>query len=135
MNLEKIINESLDGLWNNRQYGGTNELPRKDHQPYSTSQGYSYPYQAGGASEPPPEENAKAVSTPWPLNTVESDLSDSFVYLVSAYNKMKRCLNENPSLKEDQKQKIKKLMKLTGQALKRIEFVGLNIVKVSDISK
>ena len=135
MNLEKAIEESLDGLWNNRQYGGTSELPRKDYQPYSTSQGYSFPYQAGGNAVVPPEENPKATSIPWPLSTVENDLSDSFVYLVSAYNKMKRCLKENPSLKKDQRQNIKKLMKFTAQALKRIEFVGLNVVKIANIAE
>ena len=135
MDLNKTIEESLDGLWNNRQYGGTNESPRKDYQPYSTSQGYSYPYQAGGATSIPSPEAEGVPSTPWPLNTIETDLSDSFVYLMSAFNKMKTCLEENPSLKKSQKANLRKLIKFAIGALKRIEFIGMNIIKVSNIGK
>ena len=135
MNLIKTIEESLDGLWNNSQYGGSNELPRKDYQPYSTSQGYSYPYQAGGNSGAPTEEPKNAISTPWPLNTIETDLSDSFVYLASAMNKMQQCLDGNASVKKEQRDKIKKLLKISSNALKRIEVVGLNIINISNIAE
>ena len=69
MNFKETLEESLDGLWNNRQYGGTNELPRKDYQPYSSSSGYSYPYQQGGNQMFPPtnREPDSIPSIPWPL--------------------------------------------------------------------
>ena len=135
MNFEETLEESLDGLWNNRQYGGTNELPRKDYQPYSSSQGYSFPYQKGSPPVFPPTapEPEKIPSIPWPLDTVTSDLADSFVYLFSAYKKMQRCVNENPSLNKRQKLAIKVLMKLTKTSLIGIKKVGSNILNFANL--
>jgi hypothetical protein len=136
MDLNKALNESLDGMWNNRQYGGTSEMPRKDYQPYSSSAGYTFPYQSGATSVFPPTapDPQNTPSIPWPLNTVDHDLSDSFVYLVSAVKKMERCIKENPSLNDKQRSAIKSLMKLADESLKRIEVIGANIVKVANLA-
>lgn len=136
MDLDKVLEESLDGLWNNRQYGGTSEMPRKDYQPYSSSNGYSFPYQAGSPPVLPPTAPApqNTPSIPWPLNTVTDDLSDSFVYLLAAVKKMQRCVNENPSLNKKQREAIVEMVKMTNSALKRIEKVGASIITIANLA-
>ncbi len=137
MNFKETLDESLDGLWNNRQYGGVSELPRKDYQPYTTSNGYSFPYQAGSPPVFPPTtpEAEPIASIPWPLETVTSDLADGFVYLFSALNKMKRCLNENPALNKKQKQVIKIFIKMLTIALVKTKKIGDNFIKVASLSE
>jgi hypothetical protein len=137
MDLNKVLEESLDGLWNNRQYGGTSEMPRKDYQPYSSSAGYTFPYQAGSPPVFPPTapDPQNTPSIPWPLNTVTDDLSDSFVYLLAAVKKMERCIKENPSLNEKQKSAVKSLMNIANESLKRIEVIGANIITVANLAE
>lgn len=137
MDLDKVLEESLDGLWNNRQYGGTNELPRKDFQPYSSSSGYSFPYQAGSPPVLPPTAPApqNTPSIPWPLNTVTDDLSDSFVYLVAAVKKMQRCVDENPSLNKKQREMIKKMVIAINSSLKTIERVGASVIMIANLAE
>jgi len=136
MNLKKTLEEELDGLWNNRQYGGASESPRKDYQPYSSSNGYSFPYQAGSPPVMPPTAPSPEgiPSMPWPLETVSVDLADAFVYLISAFNKLNRCIEENPSLNTKQRSVIKILLKLLKGSLLRIEKVGNNIVRVANLA-
>jgi hypothetical protein len=137
MDFKKTIEESLDGLWNNRQYGGTSEMPRKDYQPYSSSDGYSFPYQAGSPPVFPPTAPGpqNTPSIPWPLNTVTDDLSDSFVYLVAAVKKMQRCVDENPSLNVKQKEVIKKMVKAINSSLKNIERVGASVLMIANLAE
>jgi hypothetical protein len=136
MDFNETLEESLDGLWNNRQFGSISELPRKDYQPYNSSGGYSYPYQAGGEGVFPPStpgpENTPSI--PWPLNTVTDDLSDAFIYTLSAMQKIERCISENPSLNKKQKEALKKLAIVTKDALKRIDAVGKNIITISNLA-
>jgi hypothetical protein len=137
MDLDKVLEESLDGLWNNRQYGATSEAPRKDYQPLSSSDGYSFPYQAGSPPVFPPTtlQPQNTPSIPWPLNTVNDDLSDSFVYLVSAVKKMQRCVDENPSLNMKQREVIKKMVKAIDSSLKTIERVGASLITVANLAE
>lgn len=136
MDLDKALNESLDGMYNNRQYGGTSEMPRKDYQPYNSSGSYTFPYQAGSPPVFPPTapDPQNTASIPWPLNTVTDDISDSFVYLLASVKKMERCLKENPSLNDKQKEAIKELMKISNEALERIEVVGANIISIANLA-
>ena len=136
MDLEKTLDESLDGLWNNRGYGGTSEPPRKDYQPYSAGSGYSFPYQAGSPPvfPPTPPDPQNNPSIPWPLDTVSADIADSFVYLIAAYKKMKRCTEENPSINKKQREAIGEMMAITANALRKIEKVGTRIVTVANIA-
>ena len=137
MNLNELLEESLDGMWNNRQYGATNESPRKDYQPTNSKDGYSFPYQSGSTSVFPPTaptpENIPSI--PWPLNTVTDDLADAFVYIISAVKKMHRCVEENPAPTAEQKEQIKKMIKALHGAVLRVEHVGAHIVEVSSLSK
>lgn len=130
MNLKKIIEDSLDSMWNNSTYGGNNELPRKDYVPYTTSQGYGFPYQQGVDPSIPPQDDGKATTTPWPLQDIETDLSNSFISLLTAIEKLKQCSENNLSLTKTQKKVIQKFIKISVNALKRIEIVGLNFARL-----
>lgn len=136
MDIDKVLNESLDGLWNNKGHGGASELPRKDYQPYSTSNGYTFPYQAGSPPVFPPTapDPQNTPSVPWPLITTDTDLADAYMYIVSAVKKMKRCVDENPSLNLQQKIALKKLIKLSKQALKRVSFVGKHVMSIANLA-
>jgi hypothetical protein len=136
MDFDKALNESLDGMWNNRQYGGASELPRKDYQPYSTSTGYGFPYQKGAPPISPPTspqpENTPEI--PWPLQNVTDDIADSFVYLLAALKKMEACLLENPSLKKKQRAKLKQYIRYTRGALARMQKVGMEIIHATNLA-
>lgn len=135
MDLNEVLNESLDGMWRNKPYGGNSEPPRKDYMPYTTKDGYAYPFQQGGsAAMPPSPDPDNTPDLPWPLQGITEDLSDSFVYLATAYQKMERCVKENPAPSDRQKEKIKKLMKFVEEALIRIKEVGVRIVPTSDLA-
>jgi len=137
MDLNKTLQESLDGLWGNRSYGGTSELPRKDYQPYSASSGYSYPYQQGGNTMFPPTspDPQNTLSVPWPMGNVTEDLADGFVYILSALKKMERCLNENPSLKPKQKKILKKYIKFLKAALYIVKKIGKSVINSVNLAK
>jgi len=136
MDFKKTLNESLDGMWNNRQYGGSSEPPRKDYVPLSSSGGYNFPYQHGAPPISPPTapEPENTPEIPWPLQTVSADFADSFVYLLSALKKMEACLRMNPTLKKKQRYELKKFIKYTKGALARIQVVGSQIVSATNLA-
>ena len=134
MNLEKIIEEVYDK--GPQQYGGFNSAPRKDFAPISTKDGYNYPYQQNpplnNLTTPPPEG---PVSYPWPLQTIVDDLTDSFVCLLNAASKIADCAKHNPSMDNEQKQKLFEFYKSSKQALEIIKNIGVDIGKVVDMSE
>jgi hypothetical protein len=137
MDLNKAINESIDTLWNQRQYPASSEWPRKDFVPFGARNDYNFPYQKGTPPVFPPTapmpENTP--SMPWPLQTVDEDIADSFVYLLSAVKKMQRCVKENPSPTKEQKLRLKQLIKVGLKTLKTIEKIGIHIRPVADLAK
>ena len=110
MDFNKIVEEIYDGGGGN--YGAYSQPARKDFAPMSMKNGYDYPYQNGGTtgelSEPPPDG---PVSWPWPLQTLPSDIGDSFVYLMTGMSKMSQCIKQNPSLHKDAKTELIELFK------------------------
>ncbi|NBP04366.1 MAG: hypothetical protein EBU90_30650, partial [Proteobacteria bacterium] len=84
---------------------------------------------------PTAPEPQNTPSIPWPLHTVTNDLSDSFVYLVSAVKKMQRCVDENPSLNIKQREVIKKMVKAINSSLKNIERVGASIEMIANLAE
>jgi hypothetical protein len=129
MSLEKILTETLDGLWNNSNYGGTSEAPRKDFGPQSGQQGYNFPYQKNAPpifppTQPEPENTSNLAA---PLQTVTQDLSDSFVYLLAAANKMENCLQFNKALNSKQKKKLKSLMEYATKVLGAIKHIDAQL--------
>jgi hypothetical protein len=137
MDLDKIIKESIDTLWNQRQYPASNEWPRKDFVPLGARDDYNFPYQKGAPPVFPPStpmpENTP--SMPWPLQTVSEDIADSFVYLLTAIKKMQRCVKENPSPTKEQKLKLKELIKMGRKTLRVIEHIGIQVRGAADLAK
>jgi hypothetical protein len=133
MKLERMIEEIYDA--GNKQYSAGSMAPRKDFAPVSTTGNYNYPYQknmpADVPTSPPPDA---PVSYPWPLQTIVDDLSDSFVYLIAATNKIAQCAKNNPTLKQKQKDGLIELYKKSKKALLLIKDVGLSIDKVVNIA-
>lgn len=122
MDINKVMAEALDGLYNNPNYGGYSDAPRKDFGPQSNQQGYNFPYQKNAslfpATTPSPEQTS---DMPWPLQTVTQDLADSFIFLVTASNKMENCLKLNTTLDEKQKKKLNSLLNYSGKILGAIK--------------
>lgn len=128
MNLNNIIEEIYEK--GGGSYPAYSQAPRKDFAPISQRGGYDYPYQqtgvAGSFTEPPPDA---PIVLPWPMQTINDDLSDGFVFIMSAANKITKCIKSNPALTEKQKEELIEIYKKTKQALELIKTVGLNIHK------
>lgn len=134
MNLEEIIEEVYDQ--GPQQYGGFNAAPRKDFAPLSTKDGYNYPYQKNpplnNLTTPPPEG---AVAYPWPLQTIVDDLTDSFVCLLNAASKIADCAKNNPTIDNEQQNKLFEFYKDSKKALEIIKNIGTGIGNVVDMSE
>jgi hypothetical protein len=137
MNLDEVLNEAVGDIWNNAHYGATSEEPRKDFVGFSTKDGYNFPYQHNAPPVYPPSEPQppQTPDLPWPLQTVSDDIVDSFVYLVAAHNKMKTCLDQNPSLSKNQKTQLERLKIVTQKTLEHIKSIGENLLSVADLAK
>lgn len=118
----------------------TSEPPRKDFGPASgngyppsmNKKGLLDPYQSHPlASMPDPD---RPPHLPYPLETVNSYLADSYVYLDAAINQMKAAAKTNPSLNPMFAHEVEKLAKQGKQALKLIEYIGKNLTKVSNLN-
>lgn len=134
MELNGIIEEML-GDPGGKQYPAYNEPPRKDFVPYSNKAGYNYPYQQGSDAVPlvnsiPPH----IPSIPWPLETVTADLSDSYLYLFTAGNKINQALKSNPSMDRERKILLKKYLKECKVALNIIKDIGLNLINKTELN-
>jgi len=133
MNFKKVLEEIYDtGI---KQYPAYSTPARKDFAPLSTRDGYNYPYQQNQPTQnlttPPPDA---PISYPWPLQTVTDDLSDSFVYLMAAANKISQTVKNNPAIDKDQKIKLLELFKLSKKALEIIKNVGISIGEISNMA-
>ena len=134
MNFSKILEEIYDtGM---KQYPAYSAAPRKDFAPVSTKDGYNYPYQNNNQptqnlTTPPPDA---PISYPWPLQTVTDDLSDSFVYLMAAANKISQTVKNNPAITQEQKIKLLELFKTSKKALELIKSIGLSIGEICNMA-
>lgn len=137
MNVDKLFQEALGGLWNNANYGGFSDPPRKDFAPVSSAQGYDFPYQKNAPPIfPPVSPSSDNPNHPaWPLENVTKDLADSFTYLVAAGNKMENCLRLNKAIKGEQREHLDKLLNFAGKVLGAIEILNMEVVKTTDLLK
>lgn len=130
MKLKELIEEVYDQ--GPKSYPAYSASPRKDFVPYSTKDGYNFPYQKNAPPifppEPPQPENP--VALPWPLQTINDDLSDAYIYLLGAAKKISDVVANNPTINSEQKVEFTKLYKDLKIALDHIKKVGL---KVSDV--
>jgi hypothetical protein len=135
MKLEKVINETLTSIWSPKQYQATSMAPRKDFAPLNTQDGYNYPYQTQSPLPTPDVPSNKTANIPWPLQTIDDDLADSYVYLLAAGQKIQTAIKNNPSLSKQQKLKMKVLLKNCKSALNLIKKIGFNIKPIIDLNQ
>ena len=135
MKLNEVIEEML-GAPGGKQYSAYNEPPRKDFVPYSNKAGYNYPYQQNTSATPAPENviPPHIPSIPWPLEGVTEDLSDSYIYLLTAGNKINQALKNNPSLSPEQRKDLKKYLKHCKDALDIIKNIGVNLINKAELN-
>jgi len=129
MELDKIITEVYDTA--NKSYPAYSSPARKDFTPQSARNTPNFPYQhQDDLTNPPPQS---VPSLPWPLGTVIDDLSDSFVFLSQAIDKIASAVRNNPSLSDKQKTKLIRFYKIGKFALKGIRKIGLHIIDVANL--
>jgi hypothetical protein len=135
MKLNEVIEEML-GAPGGKQYPAYNEPPRKDFVPYSNKAGYNYPYQQNTSATPTPENviPPHIPSIPWPLEGVTEDLSDSYIYLLTAGNKINQALKSNPSLSDNQRKHLKEYLKRCKTALDIIKSIGVNLINKAELN-
>jgi hypothetical protein len=130
MNLNQIIEEVYSSGSGN--FPAYSSPPRKDFAPMSGRGGFHNAYQQNAVydvlTEPQPES---PLSMPWPLQTVGTDIADSFVYLMAGMSKIVQCLKENPSLDKESKKELVEIYKKSKQALSLLKDVGVDITKLN----
>lgn len=134
MDIETVLNEALNGLYNNPNYGGYSDAPRKDWGPQSNQQGYSFPYQTNHLFPSTPPTPEQTPDMPWPLQTVTHDLADSFIYLLTAANKMENCLHLNTSLDKKTKIKLNNLINFSAKILAAIKKLDAKLTFELDLA-
>ena len=73
-------------------------------------------------------------SMPYPLENINSYLSDSFVFLNAALTQMKAATRSNPTLSPVFAKEVKRLTKQGEEALKSIEYIGQRITSVANLN-
>ena len=130
MNLNQVIEEIYNS--GGKSFPAYSEPPRKDFAPTSSRGGYHSPYQQNAIydtiTEPQPDA---PLSMPWPLQTVDTDIADSFVYLMAGMSKIVQCLKQNPSLDKNAKKELVEIYKKSKQALSLLKDVGMDISKLN----
>jgi len=136
MDVNKIFNEALDGLWNNTSYGGQSDPPRKDFSPQSSAQGYNFPYQKNkGPVFPPTAPGPEApINLAWPLQTITYDLADSFTYLLAASNKLENCRQLNTAISKKQRKQLDSLLTFSAKIMTAIQKLDAEIGLVANLS-
>ena len=130
MELDKIITEVYDTA--NKSYPAYSTPARKDFTPQSARNTPNFPYQRqDDLTNPPPQS---VPSLPWPLQTAVDDLTDSFVFLSQAMDKISAAVKNNPSLNDKQKTKLIRFYKIAKLSLRGIKKIGLHIIDVANLA-
>ena len=134
MNLKKILKEAVE-----TRYPATSQPPRysfgplSNQGPSSNQSGLNSSYKIGNPIDPIlPAPPVYPESLPWPLDTVNSDLADSFVFLYSALKKIKATFKENPSISKEEQEHLISYYKTLKKALALIKKVGLQLTPSMD---
>lgn len=130
MDLNRIIEEIYDT--GGGQYPAYSQPPRKDFAPMSNRSGYTNPYQSGGAfNQPVTPEPDSPESLPWPLQTLSTDIADSFVFLMAGMSKMIQCIKQNPTLDKESKEELLEIYKKSKLTLNALKDIGLSVSKLN----
>jgi hypothetical protein len=133
MKFNKLVNEIYDTNIN-KQYGATNSAPRKDFAPASSKDGYINDYQNLGASELENPQPDNPASYPWEIQTINDDLANGFVSIVSSAEKIKNAYKNNNVLNINQKNDFKNLYKLSKNILNAIKKVAFKIDEIANLN-
>lgn len=133
MKFNKLVNEIYDTNIN-KQYGATNSAPRKDFAPASSKDGYHNDYQNLGASELETPQPDNPPSYPWEIQTINDDLANGFVSIVSSAEKIRNAYKNNHALNINQKNDFKKLFKLSKNILTAIKKVAFKIDEIGNFN-
>jgi hypothetical protein len=137
VDLNKILEETLENTWSPRVYPAYSQPPRKDFVAHSSKDSYTYPYQQNQAAGFPPTvpQPPSPSSVPWPLQTINTDLADAFVFLLAAAGKITQCINGNSiMLNQDQKDQLIEMYKTLNNSLKGIKEVGMKLTDVVNMA-
>lgn len=138
MDLNKILVEAIE-----TRYPAVSQPPRYGFGPLS-SQGGTSLNQSGlnsanklalpenPAMMPPP---LYPESLPWPLDTVNEDLADAFVFLYAAIKKIKMTFKDNPAITKEQQIHLISYYKILKKALKHIKDVGVQLTPDINIAE
>ena len=132
MKFNSLVQEIYDTN-TNKNYPASSSAPRKDFAPVSSSNGYNYPYQNTGASEMENPLPDNPITYPWELQTVTDDLSNSFISLVAASQKIISS-RDNPALNVKQKQDLNKVVKFSRKILNAIKNVAFKVDDIANIA-
>lgn len=133
MSFNKLVSEIYDTNIN-KQYGATNSAPRKDFAPASSKDGYHNDYQNLGASELESPQPENPPSYPWELQTINDDLSNGFVSILTSAEKIRNAYKNNNALNLNQKNEFKKAFKYSKKILNAIKKLAFKIDEVSDLN-
>jgi hypothetical protein len=133
MKFNKLVSEIYDTNIN-KQYGATNSAPRKDFAPASSKDGYHNDYQNLGASELETPQPENPPSFPWELQTINDDLANGFVSILSSTEKIRNAYKNNQALDINQKNEFRHIFKFSRKILNAIKKVALKIDEISDLS-
>jgi hypothetical protein len=127
LSFKKILDESLDSIWNPKPYHAGSMAPRKDFVSARNNEtGVNQPavYQN---TLPEPE---KPQTFPWPLHNINSDLADGYVYLLTSASKIAQCKKQNSSLTDKQKEELDKVFNKLLLMLKELKKIGTRIPNI-----
>lgn len=136
MDIEKIVQESLTDLWNNKSWGGQSMPPRKDFGPGdTTNRGYNYSYQQTNSPISTPGPDAEyPPDFGWPLQGVSDHFASAFASLLEAGQKIEMGLNLNKSFSKEQKQKLIKALKFLSKVTNAIEQLDKTVYQAAELS-
>jgi hypothetical protein len=137
VNLKKILNEDVGSIWSPRQYQASSMAPRKDQGPlFSQKDGKNFPYQQNSPPVFPPNlPQPEAPETmPWPLENINSDLADGFVFILAAAKKISQCEKQNKKLTNKQREHLFSNFKMLIKITKAIQKVGMELPNVVNMA-
>lgn len=131
LDLEKILNESLDSIWSPKPYQAGSMPPRKDF--VSTKRNETGLTQPSVYQHTLPEPE-KPQTFPWPLQNINSDLADGYVYLLTSASKIAQCKKQNSSLTDKQKEDLDKVLNRLLLILKELKKIGTRIPSIVNMA-
>lgn len=134
MKIDEIIEEMIGSSANIRTYSAYETPARKDFVPLNQAD-YNYQYQQnirpGGERLPEPPIKG---TTPWPLEAIIDDFTNSYINLFEIGQKINYCIKHNKALTKDQKKNLQKYLKDIKKIMDHIKLMGSKVLDDSKIT-